>query len=198
MLRKSCRRRRRPECPDRRARNSLGYASSSFRVCAWVEADSPKKYARMSLSTPMTSKPASTKWRTDSDPTSPPDPVTIATGIAGPSSRVNAISENRCPAMRNGDEGDRARIRGRHLHREPRVEDPRALVQRHHIEPSDRRMGPPDQAAMREHQHLSRRAPWPGHRLPSRKSSPHRRSSRSARRFPATLHGRCARSRFRR
>ena len=51
----------------------------------------------------------------------PPDPVMIATGIASPSSRVNAISENRCPAMRNGDEGDRARIRGRHLHRESRT-----------------------------------------------------------------------------
>jgi hypothetical protein len=31
----------------------------------------------------MTSYPASTKWRTDSEPIRPPDPVTIAVGTGG-------------------------------------------------------------------------------------------------------------------
>ena len=41
----------------------------------------------MSLSSPTTSYPASTKYLTDSDPTSPPDPVTIAVGMEAFSSR---------------------------------------------------------------------------------------------------------------
>jgi hypothetical protein len=49
----------------------------TFRVVAV----GPKNSARMSFSMPTTSKPASTKWATDSDPMRPPDPVTIATGI---------------------------------------------------------------------------------------------------------------------
>src|SRR5436305_943698 len=36
----------------------------------------------MSLSRPMTSNPASTKCVTDSEPINPPEPVTIAVGIA--------------------------------------------------------------------------------------------------------------------
>src|SRR5947208_15161208 len=36
----------------------------------------------MSFSTPITSKPASTRWDTVSDPTRPPDPVTIASAKA--------------------------------------------------------------------------------------------------------------------
>src|SRR5690349_12203367 len=56
-----------------------------------VEASGPKNRARMSFSKPSTSKPADTKCRTLSEPISPPDPVTIATGIAmlgpGPADR---------------------------------------------------------------------------------------------------------------
>ena len=36
----------------------------------------------MSFSMPITSKPASTKWATDSEPISPPEPVTIGDGHA--------------------------------------------------------------------------------------------------------------------
>src|SRR5206468_2446498 len=35
-------------------------------------------------------KPASTRWRADSDPTSPPDPVTMATGMC-----VSSIDQGR-------------------------------------------------------------------------------------------------------
>ena len=55
--------------------------SESRSVVGAVDAAGPKKYARMSLSRPITSYPASTKCWTDSDPISPPDPVTIAVGI---------------------------------------------------------------------------------------------------------------------
>ena len=44
-------------------------------------ASGPRKYARMSFSTPMTSKPRSAKWRTDSEPMRPPEPVTMAMGM---------------------------------------------------------------------------------------------------------------------
>src|SRR5690242_4736783 len=46
----------------------------------------------MSLSIPTTSKPASTKCRTDSDPIRPPEPVMIATGIPLPSSEFQRFS----------------------------------------------------------------------------------------------------------
>ena len=39
--------------------------------------DVPKKYARISLSIPMTVYPFFKKKRTDSDPTKPPEPVII-------------------------------------------------------------------------------------------------------------------------
>ena len=47
-----------------------------------VDASGPKKRARMSFSSPITVQPSRAKWMTDSEPTSPPDPVTIAVGIA--------------------------------------------------------------------------------------------------------------------
>ena len=52
-----------------------------------VEAAAPKKRDRMSFSSPTTSYPARTRWRTESDPTRPPDPVTIATGMVRPARR---------------------------------------------------------------------------------------------------------------
>ena len=64
-----------------RAERSPSVRRSRSVVCA-VDADGPKNRARMSFSRPMTSKPAATKCWTDSDPISPPEPVTIAVGIA--------------------------------------------------------------------------------------------------------------------
>jgi hypothetical protein len=49
-----------------------------------VEADSPKNLARIPLSMPMTSSPSDEKYRTASDPTSPEDPVMIATLTRAP------------------------------------------------------------------------------------------------------------------
>ncbi len=57
-------------------------------TCA-VEADSPKKLARMSFSIPTIRQPAAASRRTASEPTRPPEPVTIAVGI-GSSGRRQA------------------------------------------------------------------------------------------------------------
>ena len=56
-------------------------SSTSRRELGDVDASGPKKYARMSFSTPTTSKPSSAKWRTDSEPMRPPEPVTMAMGM---------------------------------------------------------------------------------------------------------------------
>ena len=53
----------------------------ALRDVGVVEASGPKKRARMSFSMPMTSKPCSAKWRTDSEPIRPPEPVTMAMGM---------------------------------------------------------------------------------------------------------------------
>ena len=61
-------------------RAELGVGGRPARaVVLAVDASGPKKLARMSFSSPTTSHPASTRWRTASDPTRPPDPVTSAT-----------------------------------------------------------------------------------------------------------------------
>src|SRR6266852_3460951 len=74
---------------------------TSFVVCPAVDADGPKKYARRSLSMPTTSKPAPTKWRTLSEPTRPPEPVTTATGIAGHRMRAGSAHWwQRCDTLR--------------------------------------------------------------------------------------------------
>ena len=64
-------------------RNELPELASRRAVVCAVDADGPKNRARMSFSRPMTSKPAWTKCETDSEPIRPPEPVTIAVGIAG-------------------------------------------------------------------------------------------------------------------
>ena len=46
-----------------------------------VDASGPKNRARMSFSTPTTSKPCPAKNRTDSDPINPLDPVMSAIGM---------------------------------------------------------------------------------------------------------------------
>jgi len=85
-------RRARPGPPGRKARSTApasrtstssernpGWSSSSSSVTCPVEASGPKKVARRSFSRPITSQPSSARPRTDSDPISPPEPVTIAT-----------------------------------------------------------------------------------------------------------------------
>ena len=56
-------------------------APAARSVVRRVDASGPKKRARMSFSMPTTSKPRSAKWRTDSEPMSPPEPVTMAMGM---------------------------------------------------------------------------------------------------------------------
>ncbi len=75
------RRHRRRGCRSRANGTSRRACGSSRSVVCAVDADGPKNRARMSFSSPITSKPASTKCWTDSDPISPPEPVTIAVGI---------------------------------------------------------------------------------------------------------------------
>src|ERR1700719_3922999 len=61
-------------------------------MCA-VDASAPNSRARMSFSRPITSKPSSTKRATDSEPISPPEPVTIAVLIrAVPADRARSPS----------------------------------------------------------------------------------------------------------
>ena len=56
-----------------------GWVSIRRRVVGSVEASAPKNAPRISLSTPTTSQPSPIRSSTRADPTSPPDPVMIAT-----------------------------------------------------------------------------------------------------------------------
>src|SRR5439155_22734671 len=49
----------------------------------------------MSFSTPTTSKPVSTRWATDSEPTRPPEPVTVASGNSLLSMKVGRMVPHR-------------------------------------------------------------------------------------------------------
>src|SRR5829696_4649486 len=70
-----------PSLMSRSSERNSGYCSVRRAVFWAVEESEPKNRARMSFSTPITSHPPSTRCRTESEPTRPPEPVTIASAI---------------------------------------------------------------------------------------------------------------------
>ena len=87
------------------ARNEPPSSCCSSAVVRAVDASGPKKYARISLSKPTTSKPARAKERTDSEPISPPEPVTIAVGTTVDPSPDPRSHHRRAASLANGTTG---------------------------------------------------------------------------------------------
>src|SRR5215218_8903681 len=106
---------RRTASPSRMSTSSelnSGKALVNRSVTGRVDASGPKKAARMSFSIPITRCPVATKCSTVSDPTRPPDPVTIATSTP----LSNQRGANRALVLRNPGERvreDPARVAAR-------------------------------------------------------------------------------------